>query len=116
MGHKAGRILLPGTTTYTLLDSGVTHSFISESFVKQLGIFPVKVESGFRVTVPSGEHMVSTSMIKDVGLKLQKNVVQADLIVLPMPEFDIILGIDCLTLKGAAIDFQRRPVSIRQPY
>ncbi|XP_075483746.1 uncharacterized protein LOC142523897 [Primulina tabacum] len=72
-------------------------------------------ESGFRVTVPSGEQMISTSMIKDVELKLQKNVVQADLIVLPMPEFDIILGMDWLTLNGNTIDFQRRLVSIRPP-
>ncbi|XP_073289881.1 uncharacterized protein [Primulina huaijiensis] len=92
--HIAGRILLAGVATYALLDSAATYSFISESLVKQLGILPVDVESEFRVTAPSGEHLVSTSMVKDVELKLKKNVIRADLIVLPMTEFDIILGMD----------------------
>ncbi|XP_073279561.1 uncharacterized protein [Primulina huaijiensis] len=98
-----------------LLYSEATHSFISESFVKKLRILPVDVESGFRVTVPSGEHMISSSIVTDVELKFQKNIIRADLIVLPMPEFDIILGMDWLTLNGATIDFRRRSVSIRPP-
>ncbi|XP_075486279.1 uncharacterized protein LOC142525878 [Primulina tabacum] len=32
-----------------------------------------------------------------------------------MPEFDIILGIDWLSLNGVSIDFQQRSVSIRPP-
>ncbi|XP_073041942.1 uncharacterized protein [Primulina eburnea] len=54
-------------------------------------------------------------MIKDVELKLHKNVVRSDLIVLLIPEFDIILGMDWLTLNGSTIDIQRRSVSIRPP-
>ncbi|XP_073313444.1 uncharacterized protein [Primulina huaijiensis] len=131
MGHKAGdcpKLKQPTTgrayvihaeqaepDTTLITDSGATHSFISESFVKQLGILLVDVESGFRVTVPSGEHMVSNSMVKDVELKLQKNIIRADLMVIPMPEFDIILSMDWLTLNGAIIDFRRRSVSIRPP-
>ncbi|XP_075473986.1 uncharacterized protein LOC142505046 [Primulina tabacum] len=117
-----GQILLAGiATTYltpkpsSLLDSGATHSFVYEFFVKKFGILPVDVESGFRLTVPSGEHMISSSVVNDVELRLQKNIIRADLIVLPMPEFDIIFGMDWLTLNLATIDFRRRPVSIRQP-
>ncbi|XP_075481086.1 uncharacterized protein LOC142521784 [Primulina tabacum] len=51
-------------------------------------------------------------MVKDVELKLQRNVVRVDLIVLPMLEFDIILGMDWLKLNGATIDFRHRLVSI----
>ncbi|XP_075499166.1 uncharacterized protein LOC142537543 [Primulina tabacum] len=110
-----GQILLAGVATYALLDSGATHSFISKSFVKKLGVLRVDVESGFRVTVPSGQHMVSNSMVRDLGLKFQKNIVPVDLIVLPMPGFDIILGMDWLTLNGATFEFLRRMVSIRPP-
>ncbi|XP_073277695.1 uncharacterized protein [Primulina huaijiensis] len=110
-----GRILLVGIATYALLDFEATHSFIYESFVKKFGILPADVESRFRVTVPSGEHLVSSIMVKNVELKLQKNIIREDLIVLPMPEFDILLGMDWLTLNGATIDFQRRTVSIRLP-
>ncbi|XP_075473955.1 uncharacterized protein LOC142505014 [Primulina tabacum] len=98
-------LITAGIATYALLDSGATYSFISESFMKKLRILPVDVESGFKVIVPSGEHMVSSSMVKDVELKLQKNIIRLDLIVLPMCEFEIILGMDWLTLNGATIDF-----------
>ncbi|XP_075500080.1 uncharacterized protein LOC142538656 [Primulina tabacum] len=110
-----GRILLAGIATYALLDYGATYCFISESFLKILGILLIVVESEFRVTVSSGKHIVSSGVIKDVELKLQKNVIRANLIVLPILEFDIILGMDWLTLNGATIDFRRRTVSIRPP-
>ncbi|XP_073309899.1 uncharacterized protein [Primulina huaijiensis] len=83
--------------------------------LQRLEILPEDVELGFRVTVPSGEHVVSTSLVKDVELKLPRNVVRADLIVWPMPEFDIILGMEWLTLNETTIDFHRRSVSIRPP-
>lgn len=50
------------------------------------------MDLGYRVTVPSGEPMLSNRIVKDMDLRFQKNVARADLIVLPMPEFDIILG------------------------
>ncbi|XP_073064001.1 uncharacterized protein [Primulina eburnea] len=103
---------LLGVATYILLDSGATHSFKSETFVKRLKIIPEDLELGFKVSIPSGDQMVTSSIIKNLELCLQKNVVQADLTVLPMPEFDIILGMDWLSSNGASIDFRQRSVSI----
>ncbi|XP_073031264.1 uncharacterized protein [Primulina eburnea] len=51
--------------------------------------------------------------MKNSELQLHKNVVQA--IVLQMPEFDIILGMDWLSSNGASIDFWQRSISVRQP-
>ncbi|XP_073014546.1 uncharacterized protein [Primulina eburnea] len=95
--------LITGVATYALLDSGATHSFISESFVQRLGVLPGIKESGFRATVPLGEKMLSTSTMKDVELRLQKDIVRADLIVLPILEFNIILGIDCQSIEDVEV-------------
>ncbi|XP_073017979.1 uncharacterized protein [Primulina eburnea] len=65
------------------------------------------------MTVPSGEELSATSVVRDIDLELQGHLVYADLIVLPMPEFDIILGIDWLTKKRVFIDFQKRSVLVR---
>ncbi|XP_075507654.1 uncharacterized protein LOC142544496 [Primulina tabacum] len=89
-----GRIFISGVAVYALLDLGATHSFISETFVKQLKILPEDLDLGFRVSILSGDEMVTTSIMRNQELRLQKNVIQADLIVRPMPEFDIILGMD----------------------
>ncbi|XP_075483709.1 uncharacterized protein LOC142523865 [Primulina tabacum] len=48
-----------GVATYALLDSGATYSFIIESFVKQLRILPMDIESRFKVIDPSGERMLT---------------------------------------------------------
>ncbi|XP_073271541.1 uncharacterized protein [Primulina huaijiensis] len=69
--------------------------------------------SGFRVSIPSGDQMFTSQIVKRLELRLQKNAVREDLIVLPLPEFDIILGTDCLSLSEAIIDFRRRSISVR---
>ncbi|XP_075478856.1 uncharacterized protein LOC142519712 [Primulina tabacum] len=94
-----------GIATYALLDSGATHSFISETFVKRLNIIPEDIGLGFKVSIPSGEQMVTSSIVKNLELCLQKDVVRAHLIVRPMPKFDIVHGMDLLSLNGASIDF-----------
>lgn len=100
----ACRIFISGIATYALLDPGATHSFIYENFIKRPRILPEVMELGCRVTVPPGEQMLSNRIVKDVELRFQKNVSRADLIVLPMPEFDIILGMDCLTSNEVTIE------------
>ncbi|XP_075479381.1 uncharacterized protein LOC142520262 [Primulina tabacum] len=105
-GHIIGRAYVmhaevaeaePDTTLIT--DSGATHSFISETFVKRLKIIPEDLDLEFKVFILSGEKMVTTSTVRNLELRLLKNAVQADLIVLPMPEFNIILGMDWLYLN-----------------
>ncbi|XP_075475263.1 uncharacterized protein LOC142506008 [Primulina tabacum] len=102
------RIYISGVATYVLLDSRATHSFIYESFVKRLGIILEAMYLRFRVSIPTGDQMFTSKIVKKLKLRLQKNAVQTDLIVLSLPEFDIILGIDWLSSIGAVIDFQRR--------
>ncbi|XP_073294535.1 uncharacterized protein [Primulina huaijiensis] len=71
------------------------------------------MDFGFRVSIPSRDQMFTSQIVKRLELQLQKNTVQADLIVLPLPDFDIILGMDWLSSNGAAIDFRQRSVSVR---
>ncbi|XP_073318161.1 uncharacterized protein [Primulina huaijiensis] len=61
--------------------------------------------------VPSGEKMLSSSVVRDVELEMQGHLVRADLIVLLMLEFEIIFGMDWLAGNGASIDFCRKTVS-----
>ncbi|XP_075515398.1 uncharacterized protein LOC142550041 [Primulina tabacum] len=64
--------LITGVATHTLLDSGAMHSFISKSFVKRLGIIPVAMDSGFRVSIPSGDHMFTSWIVRGLELRLQQ--------------------------------------------
>ncbi|XP_073152911.1 uncharacterized protein [Henckelia pumila] len=101
-----GRILVAGVATRGLLDSGATHSFISEAFTRKQSIDCEDLIGGFTVTIPSGEELSTRRMVRNLELLLQGQSVVADLIVLPMPEFDLILGIDWKTKNAVVINFQ----------
>ncbi|XP_073137248.1 uncharacterized protein [Henckelia pumila] len=107
------RILVAGVATKTLLDSGATHSFISEEFVLKWGIRREDLLVGFSVTIPSGEDLSTRSLVRGLELILQGQTVDADLVILPMPEFDLILGMDWMVKNAVIIDFQRRSVLVR---
>ncbi|XP_075483704.1 uncharacterized protein LOC142523861 [Primulina tabacum] len=73
------------------------------------------MDLGFRVSIPSGDQMFTSQIVRGLELKLQHKALRADLIVLPFPEFDIILDMDWLSSHGAAVDFRQRSVSVRPP-
>ncbi|KAG6473402.1 hypothetical protein ZIOFF_067318 [Zingiber officinale] len=66
-----GRILIAGVATKALLDSGATHSFISDIFVNYLYIKMARLDMSYSVTVPSGEELLATCVVRDLGLELQ---------------------------------------------
>ncbi|XP_073037442.1 uncharacterized protein [Primulina eburnea] len=101
--------------TALITDSGATHSFIFETFVKRLNIIPEDMVLGLKVSIPSVDQMITSSIVKNLEFRLYKDVVRVDLIVLPMPKFDFILPMDWLSTNGASIDFGQRSVSIRPP-
>ncbi|XP_073041913.1 uncharacterized protein [Primulina eburnea] len=109
-----GKIFVTTVATKALIDSGVTHSFISETFANHLDVKSIGLDMSYLVTVPSGEELSATSMVRDIDLELQGNLVYANLIVLPMSIFDIILGMDWLTKNIVLIDFQKRSVFARR--
>ncbi|XP_073120727.1 uncharacterized protein [Henckelia pumila] len=105
-----GKILVRGNATYALLDSRATHSFISQEFVRRVG--SLHAVKGYDITLPSGEILTTSSVLNGVELELQGNLIRADLVVLPMSGFDLILGMDWLSVNGASIDFRRRSISV----
>ncbi|XP_073289767.1 uncharacterized protein [Primulina huaijiensis] len=108
-----GRIFIGGASTNALIDSGATHSFISETFANSIEVKTIGLDVAYSVVIPSGEEMAVTSVVRYIDLELHGNLVYADLIVLPMPEFDIILGMDWLHKNRVLTDFQRRSDLVR---
>lgn len=59
-----------------------------------LDINSVGLDVSYFVIVPSGEELLATRVVRDRGLKLKVHTVYADIMMLLMPESDIILGMD----------------------
>ncbi|XP_073132303.1 uncharacterized protein [Henckelia pumila] len=93
--------------------SEATHSFMSISFMIKLRVLPNESISEFCVSLPSGEELKSSSVVRNCKVQMQRLVLCADFIVLKMVDFDAIFGTVWLTQHEAIIDCKRRTVSLK---
>jgi hypothetical protein len=86
---------IQGHTVVLLVDYGSSHSFINSCMSGVLaGV--VQVPDPIRVKVANGQIVTCTSEIRQAAWYIQDNKFVANLKVIPLPYYDIILGIDWL--------------------
>ena len=79
---------------YALVDPEATHSFISVPFTKWHQIESHPIDGRMVVSVPNGDTMISERIVLGSKLVIHNKDFPADLIVLGIHDFDIILGMD----------------------
>ncbi|XP_038976501.1 uncharacterized protein LOC120107335 [Phoenix dactylifera] len=100
-----GMIRLLSYDVNILFDSGATHSFISANFVRKNNeISPVLLEFDLCVSMSSGDVILVNSVCKNCILDIKDRKMNADLPVLEMNDFDLILGMDWLVAYHATVD------------
>ncbi|XP_073119992.1 uncharacterized protein [Henckelia pumila] len=109
----AGTILINKTSAYVLFDCGATHSFISKRFAKKLGLTPEILVEPFRVATPTSKTIETHRVHKDCVMTISEHIFQAELIQLPMVEFDAILGMDWLANNHALVDCRMKNVKLK---
>nr|VVV77588.1 unnamed protein product [Nymphaea colorata] len=75
-----------------LLDSGAIHNFVGDHLAKELEC-TIEEHPALRVLVANGECLPCTHKCTDVELTLQKVPFKVDLLVVPLPSVDVILGV-----------------------
>ena len=94
-----------------LFDSGASHSFIATSCVEKLGLEVETLEKTLYVSSPL-ETKVSVQWIcRNCELEISEILLTVDLRVMDMTEFDVILGMDWLTVHRVVIDCDCRRVT-----
>jgi hypothetical protein len=82
-----------------LVDFGSSHSFINDKLVGQLtGLSGLS--RPIRVQVANGQVIQCNSELRQVEWSIQSHVFVSDLKVLPLPCYDIVVGIDWLELHS----------------
>ena len=76
------------------MDSGASHSFVSESFAGILNQMVQPVEVDMAVVTPGGEELLSSQCFSEVAVEVSGRSLPADLRVLKMHDFDVIFGMD----------------------
>src|SRR5262249_46280238 len=96
-----------------LFDTGATHSFITTSLAKRIGLPIVTTTSSFRVKILTGSVVTTREMLKDCPMEIQGHLTTSDLVVLEMNKYEVILGMSWLTLTRAVVDCRKKIVSFK---
>ncbi|XP_073031273.1 uncharacterized protein [Primulina eburnea] len=106
----SGNILLSGKEALTLIDTGATHSFMSEVFMHSLSREPTNMPLQFNIMLSSGDEICHTSILKACPVQIGSRLLYASFIVILMVAFDVILGMDWLYADRAVIDCVEKTV------
>ncbi|KAK9064954.1 hypothetical protein SSX86_016337 [Deinandra increscens subsp. villosa] len=98
-----GTFLLNDHYASVLFDTGADRSFVSTEFGQLLEITPVALDTKFTVELANGE-LVETSIIyPNCSLELSDHPFNIDLMPVELGSFDVIIGMDWLSLNRAEI-------------
>uniref|UniRef100_A0A2N9G885 RNA-directed DNA polymerase n=1 Tax=Fagus sylvatica TaxID=28930 RepID=A0A2N9G885_FAGSY len=110
----AGTIDICSMPANVLFDPGSTHSFVSPYFAYKIKFQPELLPHDLSVVVPSGESLSAQWVYRNCGIDIKGTTLPADLVLLKMPDFDVILGMDWLSLQHAWVDcFKKRVIFCR---
>ena len=98
-----------------LFDSGATHSFIYAVFVDYLDRHVECIGQAFMTVLPSGDIMLSSYWLRAIPMVISESELCADLVMLNMTDYDVILGMDYLSKYGAMIDCKAKTVVFNPP-
>ena len=93
---------------YALVDPGATHSFISVPL-------DGRIDGRMVVSVLNGDTMISKRIVPGSRLVIQNKDFPANLIVLGIHDFDIVLGMDWLSKHKATLDCYKKKVRLVRP-
>ncbi|KAA3465912.1 DNA/RNA polymerases superfamily protein [Gossypium australe] len=98
-----GTFSLYKTNVIALIDPGSTHSYVCENLVSRKSLPVESIEFVIRVSNPLGKYVLVDNVYKNCPLMTRGYYFLTDLMLLPFAEFDVILGMDWLTLNDAVL-------------
>ena len=97
-----------------LFDTGATHSFVSVRFANLIGVTPTSLGYILEVITPSSGSSIVRTYLSRVEVMIEGQNLSANLILLDMVGYDVILGIDwmyehyaCMLCRERRIQFTR---------
>ena len=110
-----GKVLIHDLEAYALVDPGSTHSFISSAFALHLHDNHTLLGYNLNVSTPLGDLVIVDRVYRDCNIRIGEIDLPADLIVLTLREFDVILGMDWLSHHHAVVNCYTKEVMFEPP-
>lgn len=111
----AGMLKISNIPSLVLYDTGATHSFISRKIFEKLELAHLLVEGNFlEVNIPLGTTIQSLGLCRNVVLDFEYLHLLANLHIVEMKDFDVILGMDWLMANHAVINYREKETTIQK--
>ena len=96
-----------------LFDSGATHSFISFTFTNHIGASPKPLHIPLLVTTPTHDTFQADLVLRSYKVEIDGNLMPADLVLMHMTDFDVLLGMNWLATYYASIHCFCKSITFR---
>ncbi|XP_050104752.1 uncharacterized protein LOC126584393 [Malus sylvestris] len=100
-----GTLPVCNTWARVLIDPGAMQSFVSSSFTRVMPSQPQPLGFDMLIQMPSGELFCAQWQYLNCPVIVEGENLEVDLIPFKLAEFDVILGIDCLSKHRANVAF-----------
>ncbi|KAA3484456.1 Gag-Pol polyprotein [Gossypium australe] len=109
----AGTFSLYDTSVIALIDPGSTQSYICMNLVSSKS-FPIEsTDFVVKVSNPLGKYVLVDNVCKNCPLMTRGYCFLANLMLLPFDEFDVILGMDWLTLHDTVVNCRQKTIELK---
>ncbi|KAK9024146.1 hypothetical protein V6N11_004323 [Hibiscus sabdariffa] len=109
----AGTFTIYSVPYFALLDNGSTHSYISSTASRDLQIPVESTEKVLTVMSPVGQLVIVDRVYRRCPLMVQDEIFPADLMELPLEEFDLIMGMDWLFEHRVTLDCESKIATLK---
>ena len=106
---------LNSLSVHVLFDLSATHLFVANKLVGELGRNPCRIENEFIISTPLSETVNVDHMYKGVQINIGGCELKVDLLQLELHDFDVILGMDWLSMNKAQMDCFTKTVTLQGP-
>ena len=110
-----GKVSIAGKEIYALIDPGSTHSFISSKLAFQLRLDREDLTYDLCISTPLGDTMLAKQVCRSCLVQVGKAKLRVDLTLIPLQDFDLILGMDWLTEHRVVLNCFTREIKIHSP-
>ena len=100
---------------FVLFDPGSTFSYVSSSFATGLDLHCDLLDMPIRVSTPVGESVIVEKVYRSCLMSFVGSNTHADLVILEMVDFDVILGMTWLSPNFAILDCNAKTVTLAKP-
>jgi len=110
-----GTLFFSDVPVHVLIDPGATHSFVSHASVVGLKLAPKELGYQMTIATPMGKTLETAIGCQGCLFKMGEENLKIDLVVLDIQDFDVIIGMDFLSIHEAKIDCKNKAVSLLKP-